>query len=134
MNNTNIARSNACKRVSAESGDIDLAAAQALFQDALTLILNEDVSALQVLRDLIHATIGFEQLSVKMQKPAQSIHRMVSDSGNPTFHNLMAILTVIRKALNVQIAVTVVPAWKARKMEIERPASMEGMAGLVAQE
>lgn len=45
---------------------------------------------------------------------------MVSDAGNPTFHNLMAILTAIRKALNVHIAVTFVPAWKAREMEIER--------------
>lgn len=132
VNSTDKARSKARKRSSMECEDIDLEAAQTLYQDYLTRVLNEDVSALPILRDLIHATIGFELLSIKMQKPVQSIQRMVSDNGNPTCQNLMAIMTVIRKALNVQIAVTVVPAWKVREMEIEQSVSMEGVSGLIA--
>jgi len=126
------ARTNSRKCCPVKSGCIDLEAAQALFQEALILILNEEKAALRVLRELINATIGFEKISLKMNKPAQSIQRMVSGKGNPTFHNLMAILAVIRKSLNVQVEVTVVPAWKAREMELEDLASLQGRAGLAA--
>lgn len=134
MAGTNKTTSKARKQSFLECKEIDLEASQILFQNYLTRILNEDVSALPILRDLINATIGFDLLSVKMQKPVQSIRRMVSDTGNPTCHNLMAIVTAIRKALNVQVAVAVVPAWKAREMEIEHPVPMESMSGLAAQE
>ncbi|OGR29163.1 MAG: hypothetical protein A2X83_04180 [Desulfuromonadales bacterium GWD2_54_10] len=132
MISTNRAQSNSNKFSPVKSEGIDLEAAQALFQEALILILNDEKAALRVLRELINATIGFERISVKMHKPAQSIQRMVSDKGNPTFHNLMAILAVIRKSLNVQVEVTVVPAWKLREIEVEVLASIQVRTGLVA--
>jgi len=35
-------------------------------------------------RDLVSATIGFEALAEEIHKPAKSLHRMLSQSGNPT--------------------------------------------------
>ena len=60
-----------------------------------------------ILRDLINATVGFEQLAEEVHKPSKSLHRMLSVSGNPTMDNLSAILVTIKKALHVRIDTTV---------------------------
>jgi len=128
MNDTNVVRSDASNCGPVMGENFDLEASQALFQEVLTLMFNEDVATVHVLRSLIHATIGFERLAAKMNKPAQSVKRMLSDTGNPTFNNLMAILSVIRKVLNVQIAVTVVPAWQSVKLSDEHPVSIDSQS------
>ncbi|EKE23008.1 MAG: hypothetical protein ACD_6C00644G0002 [uncultured bacterium] len=115
---------------SVKGENFDLEASQVMFQEVLTLMLNEDVAMVHVLRDLINTTIGFERLAVKMNKQTQSVKRMLSDTGNPTCNNLMAILTVIRKVLNVQIAVTVVPAWRSREISVEHPVSIDCAADM----
>jgi len=82
----------------------DPAFAQALLDEALTLFLNgEPDTAKLILRDLVNATVGFETLSKKVNKPSKSLHRMLSKSGNPTMENLSAILVAIKKALHVDI-------------------------------
>ena len=129
MNNTCPVQPTARNCGSAKDEDFDLEVSQALFQDVLALMLNEDVATVHALRNLIHTTIGFERLAAKMNKPAQSVKRMLSDAGNPTFNNLMAILTVIRKVLNVQIAVTVVPAWQSMRLSDEHPVSIDSQPG-----
>lgn len=87
----------------------DPAFAQALLDEALTLMLNgEPDTAKLVLRDLVNATVGFETLAEELHKPSKSLHRMLSISGNPTLANLSAILVAIKKALHVDIRTTIV--------------------------
>jgi DNA-binding phage protein len=77
---------------------------RALLDEAATLFLNgEPDTARLILRDLVNATLGFEALAVETAKPAKSLHRMLSNDGNPTMDNLAAILGVVRKRLGVDI-------------------------------
>lgn len=87
----------------------DLAFAQALLDEALTLFVNGDPdSAKLILRDLVNATVGFEQLAQVVHKPSKSLHRMLSVSGNPTMENLSKILLAIKESLHVEIRTSVV--------------------------
>ena len=82
----------------------DPAYAQALLDEAATLFLNgEPETARLILRDLINATIGFEQLALLTSKPSKSLHRMLSPMGNPSMDNLAAIFEAIRSCLNVSL-------------------------------
>jgi len=85
----------------------DPAFAQALLDEAATLFLNgESATARLILRDLINATIGFEELALTISKPSKSLHRMLSAKGNPTMDNLMLIFDALRKKLRVEIKVS----------------------------
>jgi len=87
----------------------DPAFAQALLDEAITLFINgEPDTAKQILRDLVNATVGFEALADEIHKPAKSLHRMLSASGNPTMNNISAIFAAITGALKVEIRTTVV--------------------------
>ena len=89
----------------------DPAFAKALLDEAATLFLNGEAgTARLVLRDLVNATVGFEALAAATKKPAKSLHRMLSKSGNPTMDNLAAILKVLRKKLRVEIQAHTVKA------------------------
>jgi DNA-binding phage protein len=82
----------------------DPAFAQALLDEAATLFLNgEPQTARVILRDLINATIGFEQLAAITAKPSKSLHRMLSPAGNPSMDNLAAIFHALRYGLNVSL-------------------------------
>ena len=75
--------------------------AQALLDEAVSLFLNgEPETARLILRDLINATIGFEELAIATSKPSKSLHRMLSAKGNPTMENLTLIFDILRKILN----------------------------------
>lgn len=83
--------------------------AKALLDEAATLFLNGEPDAAKiVLRDLVNATVGFEALSQQINKPAKSVHRMLSASGNPTMNNLAAIFASARSALNVRFEIGMV--------------------------
>jgi DNA-binding phage protein len=85
--------------------------AKALLDEAATLFLNgEPHTARLILRDLVNATVGFEQLARKTARPAKSLHRMLSKQGNPTMDNLAAILGVLRKSLGVEMKAHTVEA------------------------
>ena len=76
--------------------------AQALLEEAATLFLNgEPETARLILRDLVNATLGFEQLATLTSKPSKSLHRMLSPHGNPSMDNLAAIIDAIRVSLKV---------------------------------
>jgi DNA-binding phage protein len=78
----------------------------ALLDEAISLFLNgEPETARLILRDIVNATVGFEQLAIETSKPSKSLHRMLSAKGNPTMDNLTAIFNVLRKKLNVDINV-----------------------------
>lgn len=82
----------------------DPAFAQALLDEAITLFVNgESESAKLILRDLVNATVGFEALADEIHKPAKSLHRMLSKSGNPTMSNVSAIFAAIKRALKVEV-------------------------------
>ena len=89
----------------------DPAFAQALLDEAATLFLNgEPEPARLILRDLVNATLGFEQLATLTAKPSKSLHRMLSPNGNPSMDNLAAIIDAIRIRLKVHIEVQSIAA------------------------
>lgn len=89
----------------------DPAFAQALLDEAVTLFFDgEPDTAKLILRDLVNATVGFESLAQDIHKPAKSLHRMLSKSGNPTMSNISAIFAAIKRALKVEIRTSVVMA------------------------
>jgi len=89
----------------------DPAFAKALLDEAATLFLNGDPhTARLVLRDLVNASIGFEELAAETGMPSKSLHRMLSDHGNPSMDNLAAIFGAVRKRLGVDIRTRVVKA------------------------
>jgi DNA-binding phage protein len=92
------------KQTVVERVNRDPAFAQALLDEAATLFLNgEPETARLILRDLVNATIGFEQLATMTDKPSKSLHRMLSPQGNPSMDNLAAIFRVMRAGLNVSL-------------------------------
>ena len=80
----------------------DPAFAQALLDEAITLFVNgEPESAKLILRDLVNASVGFEELACETNRPSKSLHRMLSEKGNPSMDNLAAIFGAVRKRLGV---------------------------------
>lgn len=63
-----------------------------------------------MLRDLVNASVGFERLAVLTGKPSKSLHRMLSERGNPSMDNLAAIFNAVRRKLKVGITATSRPA------------------------
>lgn len=89
----------------------DPAFAKALLDEAATLFLSgEPHTARLILRDLVNATVGFEQLAELTHKPSKSLHRMLSPKGNPSMDNLAAIFDAVRGWLKVSFDVRVVEA------------------------
>lgn len=81
----------------------DRAFAKVLLEEAVTLLLNgEPDVARVVLRDLVNGTLGFEHLATETEKPAKSLHRMLSPNGNPSMDNLSVILDVLRRHLGAK--------------------------------
>jgi DNA-binding phage protein len=89
----------------------DPAFARAMLDEAAALFLNgEPETARMMLRDLVNATVGFERLADLTERPAKSLHRMLSRNGNPSMDNLATIFDVLRSTLNVEIEVHAVEA------------------------
>ena len=56
----------------------DAAFGRALLDEAATLFLNGEPETVRlILRDLVNATMGFEQLATLTAKPSKSLHRML---------------------------------------------------------
>ncbi|RLB37096.1 MAG: transcriptional regulator [Deltaproteobacteria bacterium] len=77
-----------------------------LVEAAQALIDGEPDVTKAVLRDYIKATVGFDQLSLKVRIPKKSIMRMMSKSGNPTTKNMTLILSYLnrREGLNLRVS------------------------------
>ena len=83
----------------------DASFAQALLDEAATLFLNgEPETARLILRDLVNATMGFEQLATLTAKPSKSLNRMLSPNGNPSMDNLAVIFQAVRERLHVSLS------------------------------
>lgn len=99
------------KHTVVERVERDPAFAKALLDEAATLFLNgEAETARLILRDLVNATLGFEQLAQATEKPSKSLHRMLSPKGNPSMDNLAAIFSAVRQRLGVGLEVHAVRA------------------------
>ncbi len=99
------------KQTVAERVKRDPAFARALLNEAATLFLNgEPETARLILRDLVNATVGFEELAAETAKPAKSLHRMLSRRGNPSMDNLAAILRVVRRKMRVDLQARTIKA------------------------
>jgi DNA-binding phage protein len=62
----------------------------------------EAETAKLMLRDLVNATLGFEQLAQTVSKPTKSVHCMLSPSDNPTMTNLAAIFAALTASMKVE--------------------------------
>ena len=49
------------------------------------------------------ATVGLEALAEEIHKPAKSLHRTLSQSGNPTIGNISAVFAAIKRAPMVEV-------------------------------
>ena len=79
---------------------------KALLTEAVNAYLGGDETmGKTVLRDVINATIGFEQLAADLQKPSKSLQRMLGPRGNPNTANFFAILQVLQKRVGVRLTV-----------------------------
>jgi len=89
-----------------ERAQRDAGFVKALLSEAMNAYLGGDAATGKaVLRDVINATIGFEQLAAELQKPVKSLHRMLGPSGNPNTANFFAILQVLQKKVGVKLTV-----------------------------
>lgn len=80
----------------------DPAFAEALLREATDMFLNGEAEASRLLlRDVVNATVGFEQIAKATNRPSKSVHRMLSARGNPTMESLSAVFSAIREVLNV---------------------------------
>ena len=68
----------------------------------------DEATGRAVLRDLIRATIGFEQLAAALQKPSKSLDRMLGPYGNPSTADLFATLQVLQKRVGTRLMVKAV--------------------------
>ena len=79
---------------------------KALLTEALNAYLGGDeTTGKAVLRDVINATVGFEQLATDLGKPSKSLHRMLGPRGNPNTVNFFAILRALQKRVGVTLTV-----------------------------
>jgi DNA-binding phage protein len=85
--------------------------ARALYAEAVTCFLEgETAVGLSMLRDLVNAQISFKELARQTGLGEKSLHRMLGRDGNPTAHNLAAILRSIAGDLRIKPRVEVATA------------------------
>lgn len=79
--------------------------ARGLLEDAIHELFEGDGQvALILLRDIIVASGGFPALAEEINVHPKALHRMLSQRGNPTTSNLMAILRVLCRRLELKPA------------------------------
>ncbi len=80
---------------------------EALFTEAINAYLGGDtVAGKAILRDLVNATVGFEELAAEIKKPSKSLHRMLAPHGNPSTENFFGIVSALQKKTRVRLHVT----------------------------
>ena len=79
---------------------------EALFTEAMNAYLGGDIKAGKVmLRDLVNATIGFQELAYVLKKSSKSLHRMLAPHGNPNTENFFGIVKALQKKAGVKLQV-----------------------------
>ncbi len=86
--------------------DHDPAFRKALFTEALDAYLTGDeATGRAVLKHLIHATVGFEELARLVNRPSKSLYRMLGPKGNPNAANFFAIVRALQRKVGVRLTV-----------------------------
>lgn len=87
----------------------DLAFREGLLKEGVECLLAGDVDTGKiVLRDYINATIGFEELGSRTEKPPKSLMRMFGPSGNPHARNLFEVIGCIQQYEGLQLEVNAI--------------------------
>lgn len=77
-----------------------------LLTEAAESFLNHDVSVSKILlRDYVNATLGFKELARMMDKKPQSLMRMLSPKGNPSFDNISKLIDFLRQYEGIELKV-----------------------------
>ena len=77
-----------------------------LLREAIECLLAGDVETGKiVLRDYINATIGFEELAARTEKPPKSLMRMFGPKGNPNARNLFDVIGCLQEHEGIQLEV-----------------------------
>ncbi len=77
-----------------------------LLREAVECFLTGDLeTGKTVLRDYIHATVGFNQLAESTNHSPKSLMRMLSPSGNPQARNLFEIVEYLQQKEKVRFKV-----------------------------
>ena len=80
---------------------------EALFTEAINAYLGGETKAGKaILRDLVNATVGFEELASTLNKPCKILHRMLATHGNPSTENFFGIVNALQKKARVKLRVT----------------------------
>jgi len=84
----------------------DAAFRKDLLREAVESFLSGDVeTGKTVLRDYIHATVGFNELAGSTHHSPKSLMRMLSPSGNPQARNLFEIVRYLQQKEKVRFKV-----------------------------
>lgn len=85
--------------------------AKAMLDEAVAAFLNgEPHVARMILRDLVNASVGLEELASGTKRSGKCLPRMLSEKRNPRIDNLAAIFGAVRKRLGVAFEVHAVEA------------------------
>lgn len=96
----------------------------ALLQEGVACLLAGDMeTGKAILRDYIHATVGFEELGVQLHKPSKSLLRMFSFKGNPQARNLLNVIHYLQQREGVRLELT---ARRDLALSDRRDASING--------
>jgi len=89
----------------------DSAFRKELLREAVESFLSGDVeTGKTVLRDYIHATVGFNELAESTHHSPKSLMRMLGPSGNPQARNLFEIVHYLQQKERVRFKVHVAAA------------------------
>ncbi len=78
----------------------------ALFAEALMALTEGDkTTTLSIFRDLVHAHITFKKLAEETGFDEKSLHRMLSERGNPTMENLVSLIRSIARDLGLSTSI-----------------------------
>jgi DNA-binding phage protein len=84
----------------------DSAFRKELLREAVESFLSGDVeTGKAVLRDYIHATVGFSELADETHHSPKSLMRMLGPSGNPQARNLFEIVYYLQQREKVRLKV-----------------------------
>ena len=78
-----------------------------LDQSVALFLVGESEAARLILRDLVTATVGFEELAVLTKRSVKSLRAMLTSNGKPGMDALSSIFQAIRDSLDVRLEVRV---------------------------
>jgi DNA-binding phage protein len=79
---------------------------EAMLTEAINELLAGDLEAGKaMLRDYVNATITFDRLAERLDKPSKSLQRMLGPRGNPTAESLFGIIKVLQASECIKLAV-----------------------------